>query len=181
MFSASSSKGADTDAYNARLNGPKAWEARLVYFLKSIRIAELTWNDNFYALSQGGGGRGVGDKGEGIEFFPCLYVPHFVSANHLKFIHKVRNLNRKVKFNFVLYHFLCMPLFILRRAEASIFYGHILTLLLSVVVSLSINLNKKQKKPINEFCSKLKIDIFLQLYIFRVMRVHNLFYFIKWE
>jgi hypothetical protein len=42
MFSASSSKGADTDAYNARLNSPKAWEARLVYFLKSIRIAKLT-------------------------------------------------------------------------------------------------------------------------------------------
>ena len=67
-------------------------------------------------LSQGGGGRGVGVKGEGIEFFPCLYVPHFVFANHFKFIHKVRNLNRKVKFNFVLYHFLRMPLFILAES-----------------------------------------------------------------
>jgi hypothetical protein len=26
----------------------------------------------FMPLSQGGGGRGVGVKGEGIEFFPCL-------------------------------------------------------------------------------------------------------------
>lgn len=57
----------------------------------------------------------------GIKFYTSVCSAYdYHSANHMKFIHKVRDNKRKVKFNFRLYHSFCsgiLPLFILSGNE----------------------------------------------------------------